>query len=316
MLEKWITPSLFKGLQTTDEYSFCVETAATKHASLKHHRDTFIPKLDFEWLAQNKINAVRIPVGYWALEKDDPYINCVVQLDQAFRWAAELGMKVIIDLHGAPGSQNGQDHSGKTGSIEWSRSSNVERTIEVIGQLSERYRSQQALWGIELLNEPGWDVPLSLLRDYYTKAYAVVRAHCDEKVAVIISDGFRPLKWNNFMGEPKYKNVILDLHLYQCFTPKDNALDIDGHIEKVYGEWARVLTKIDKPAMIGEWSLGLHPKTFVGMDKDQQNAALKSYANAQLDVFSKAAGSFFWTYKTEDHPGWNYKDCINKSLIT
>ena len=33
------------------------------------------------------------------------------------RWAEELELKVILDLHGAPGSQNGFDNSGRMGPI-------------------------------------------------------------------------------------------------------------------------------------------------------------------------------------------------------
>ena len=33
------------------------------------------------------------------------------------KWAEELELKVILDLHGAPGSQNGFDNSGRMGPI-------------------------------------------------------------------------------------------------------------------------------------------------------------------------------------------------------
>ena len=32
-------------------------------------------------------------------------------------WCQELGLKVVLDLHGAPGSQNGFDNSGKRGEV-------------------------------------------------------------------------------------------------------------------------------------------------------------------------------------------------------
>ena len=315
LLERWITPSLFDGLAAKDEYSFCLETKSDGYSRLKKHRNTFITKNDFEWLVQNKINAVRIPIGYWTLEDQDPFINCAEQLDNAFKWAEEFGLKVILDLHGAPGSQNGLDHSGKTGSIEWVSSQNIEQTIKTIEQLTKRYCTQKALWGIELLNEPGWDIPLELLKGFYEKGYGAVRAHCDKEVAVIICDGFRPLKWNNFMIEPEFRNVILDSHLYQVFTTKDKGLSIEGHINKAHKEWGRLLSKIDKPVIIGEWSLGLDPKAFVGMDTELENAALKSYAKAQRETFNNYAGWFFWTYKTEDMPGWNYRHCVESGLL-
>ena len=75
--------------------------------------------------------AVRIPVGFWALDVSggEPYIqvrapchyarqaftDSIAQgslywLHMAVSWAAQTGIKVMIDLHGAPGSQNGYIH--------------------------------------------------------------------------------------------------------------------------------------------------------------------------------------------------------------
>lgn len=57
-----------------------------------------------------RLNHVRIPIGYWAFEvgSGEPYIQGQLPyLQKAVGWARNHGLKVIIDLHGAPGSQNG-----------------------------------------------------------------------------------------------------------------------------------------------------------------------------------------------------------------
>ena len=57
-----------------------------------------------------RLNHVRIPIGYWAFEvgSGEPYITGQLPyLESAVQWAGNYGLKVIIDLHGAPGSQNG-----------------------------------------------------------------------------------------------------------------------------------------------------------------------------------------------------------------
>ena len=38
-------------------------------------------------------------------------------LKRLVTWADEIGLKVVLDLHGAPGSQNGMDHSGRRGRV-------------------------------------------------------------------------------------------------------------------------------------------------------------------------------------------------------
>lgn len=55
---------------------------------------------------------MRIPIGYWAYEvaSGEPYIQGQHEyLLKAIGWAGKHGLKVIIDLHGVPGSQNGYD---------------------------------------------------------------------------------------------------------------------------------------------------------------------------------------------------------------
>lgn len=60
--------------------------------------------------ANFRLNHVRIPIGHWAYDvaPGEPYISGqLTYLRQAIAWAAIYNLKVIIDLHGAPGSQNG-----------------------------------------------------------------------------------------------------------------------------------------------------------------------------------------------------------------
>lgn len=57
-----------------------------------------------------RLNHVRIPIGYWAYEvgPGEPFISGQHEyLLQAVTWAETYNLKVIVDLHGAPGSQNG-----------------------------------------------------------------------------------------------------------------------------------------------------------------------------------------------------------------
>lgn len=53
-------------------------------------------------------------------------------------------MNVIIDLHAAPGSQNGWEHSAsRDGSQEWGKTDqNIQKTVAVIEFLTARYITQ------------------------------------------------------------------------------------------------------------------------------------------------------------------------------
>ena len=68
----------------------------------------------------------------------------------------------MIDLHTAPGSQNGFDNSGRRGPIRWLEGDNVERTLRILEKITqnmadwitEGHIKEETLYGIELLNEP------------------------------------------------------------------------------------------------------------------------------------------------------------------
>ncbi len=345
VLEKWMTPSIFEGLEATDETTFCAELGEDADAILKAHWNSFIVRDDFEWLSKHGINAVRIPIGHWIFGADYPYhrrygenqypfvVGGIEILDQAFDWAKEFGLNIILDLHAGAGCQNGFDNGGIKDICEWhTKELYLEHSLSVLERLAERYCHRPALHGIEVLNEPRWDVPTDYLKNYNILAYHKIRQHCSDKVAVIFHDGFRSFReYIGFMLEPEYQNVIFDIHRYQCFDRTDINSDIYTHIHKATGEWKHeadgIITELKLPTFLGEWSLGLDLKVvslwaegpfnhaLEKMDDFQMNVAYRGYAAAQLATFEKYQGWFFWSYKTETTPAWCFRDCVNNGWL-
>ncbi len=104
MLEPWITPSIFNqfGGSVVDEYTLTKQIPNAGDI-LRSHWDSWVSLADFQKIADNGFNSVRIPIGYWAFQKygGDPYIQGAADyLDQAIAWARQTGLKVWIDLHG------------------------------------------------------------------------------------------------------------------------------------------------------------------------------------------------------------------------
>ena len=300
VLERWITPSIFKNTTAIDEYSLCSELGAVKSRKiLEKHRKNFITTDDFKWIKDHGIDAIRIPVGYWIFGGDKPYIGAVKYLDFAFRQAEELDLKVIIDLHAAAGSQNGKQHSGHKGLIAWDKSLNQIKSLQVIGRLAKRYGESPSLYGIELLNEPDRNIPKRLLKDFYIKGYKIVRKYCSGTVAVIISDQFRPLRWRNGLGR-RYKNVVLDIHLYQIFGHRDKLRKGSQQLRIVRYVWRSYiwLTQLTISVIIGEWS-AVSNKSIATQRKD--------YIRSQIDAFSSADLWCYWTYKTENSSYWSFR---------
>lgn len=346
LLEKWITPSLFEGLAATDETTWCAELGKEAPERLRAHWERFITRDDFVWLAGVGINAVRIPVGHWIFGPPYPYHakygknphpfveGGIDVLDRALGWAAELGISVLLDLHAAPGCQNGFDNGGIKDVCEWhTREEYIEHSVEVLGRLAERYSVSPALYGIQFLNEPRWDVPTDLLMAFYLRAYKAIRAHCPpERVAVVFHDGFRSHReYLGFMQQPEYQNVIYDIHRYQCFARAEIEMDIHGHLNHAGEHWRKEAEDIKRelmlPVIVGEWSLGLDLEVVSlwaegpfdhalrNLDKFQQDVAYRAYGAVELLTFELYRGWFFWCYRTETTPEWCFRDCVERGWL-
>ncbi|MBW0466161.1 hypothetical protein O181_005876 [Austropuccinia psidii MF-1] len=233
--EPFINPSLYNtgNPKIVDEYTFCKYLG--KEEALKRltkHWDTFYTLDDFVRIKSYGLNHIRIGIGFWAfsITKGEPYVQGQLKyLKRAVDWAKQTGLKVIITIHGAPGSQNGNDNSGQRGHIGWPDSpSNLARTKSVLAQLTNEF-SQPIYAGvvtnIEALNEPaGYDSKtLSLTKKYYQEGYQIVRnprPGVKSNLFYTISDAFLPLKdWSNFFPSSSYQQVALDTHRYSIFTP-------------------------------------------------------------------------------------------------
>ncbi len=315
VLEKWITPSLFAGTDAMDEYNLHKVTTDSVISKIQTHYETFITESDFIFLTKNNINALRIPVGYWIFGDIDNFPATVNYLDKAFQLAAKYNMHILIDLHAVMGSQNGWDHSAKAGDINWHKDNkNVDQTLNVIKLLAKRYSKSESLWGIELVNEPHPSIPIDFLNGFYLDGYEVVREICTDNVAVVFSDSYRPWNWHGFMTDPKYKNVIMDMHLYQCFSPIDKKMLVLEHFEKTKNEWGNLTDTIikDRQVICGEWSMVLDGESLIYLTNLEKDHAIKQYCHEQLKIFDKLTASFYWTYKTENYSWWSFTYNLDK----
>ncbi|GAM91407.1 hypothetical protein ANO11243_094570 [Dothideomycetidae sp. 11243] len=143
------------------------------------------------WNTDDSEDAVRIPLGYWAVDLLDyePYVSGQYPyLIQAVQWAKEMGFSVLIDLHGAPGSQNGWEETGLIGPILFTaNSSNSDRSLNVLKNLTTEFTKPiygGAVTNIELMNEPIFDN--TALQQFYTAGANVVGAANSSGVNITI----------------------------------------------------------------------------------------------------------------------------------
>ena len=156
VLEKWMSPELYSDTTAEDETYLCLQLSeGEKRSRLKVHRDHYITSRDFAYIAEKGFNAVRLPVPFFVFEDYGPYVHCVEYVDKAMKWAGDYHLKVLLDLHTVPGSQNGSDNAGICGIVQWAQyPERVEIALDVLERLALRYGQNPALLGIEVLNEP------------------------------------------------------------------------------------------------------------------------------------------------------------------
>lgn len=170
---------------------------------------------------------------------------------------------MMLELHGAPGSQNGFDNSGqRMGYPQWHTNwDNVVRAKNVMNKIANRYAGSDVITALGLLNEPatfyGDDV-LRTATQYWYDGYGATRWLYDGRQSnflIVISDGFQPIShWSGFMAEPGFSSVALDTHYYQVFSNNENSWDWNTHLQQACSK-AGQYSQSSLWLLVGEWSL-------------------------------------------------------------
>lgn len=144
-----------------------------------------------QWLASQGINTVRLPIAYFHFLPGSPthsslmsgteyerhasaYTNAWPRITAAIEKAAQHDVGVLVDLHGAPGAQNTEGHSGlsKGKAGLWESKGDQKKTIEILVALAGELERYDNVVGLELLNEPKNS---GKLQGFYEDAIKAVR---------------------------------------------------------------------------------------------------------------------------------------------
>lgn len=331
VLEKWMCPSMFEGTQAEDEYYLARELPHEIYTErIKRHRKEYITERDFAAIAHMGMNAVRIPVPYFIFGDREPFVGCIEELDNAFDWAERWELKILIDLHTVPGSQNGFDNGGLCGVCKWAQMpEEVEFVLGLLERLAERYGKRVGLFGIQPLNEPvtteilrgrPWEesffaqnysprdsemakgsapATMEFLRKFYEDAYRLVRKHMKDDAWFVFHDAFCIKAWKDFMQGEEYKNVALDSHMYLSSAEYGGCeKSLEGYKKALREGYGKNIEEMSRyfPIICGEWCLdNSYAKELE--ETEQRNEVYRALAREQLDTWEKGAGYFYWNYK-------------------
>jgi glucan 1,3-beta-glucosidase len=273
VLEPWITPSLFYpflGKHTNnnnnnkigmDMYTFC-EVLGPLQANkiLRNHWSTWVTEEHIQIFSKNNINLLRVPIGDWMYIPYGPFSTteqntnkntnkitkctdgAIEALDNLFILGKKYNMRILLDLHGVKGSQNGFDNSGQTLEIEIQNNNNNNNTIHfkhweirkanwigpfdidsksypiideenirhsktVLLHIIKKYYNYPMLYGLCVLNEPWEFTPEIFLKGFYQDIFNMFTEYMSSDKVFVIHDSFRSNIWENFELEENTKNI-------------------------------------------------------------------------------------------------------------
>ncbi|MBU1144010.1 MAG: cellulase family glycosylhydrolase [Firmicutes bacterium] len=318
VLEYWMKPALFDGIDSKDETGFSTKNSNAKQ-DLKKHWETFITREDFFYIKSLGMNSIRLPIPWW-LEGVSPYFSALPYIHQAMQWASDAELNILLDLHTAPGCQNGFDNGGIQDVMTWHLDQkNIKLTVDKLEFIVKEFKNYPSFWGIEVLNEPHATIDINIVQSFYKSAYQRIRKHTDK--VIVFHDAFRPdhESWKNFFNSNRMKNIVFDLHLYHCFDHRLVTGDFDLHIKTIIDKRIPLIRELQKfiRVVVGEWSLGINYEKLQKNDSFNEALYNKILADLQLYAYTQGYGYYFWSYKIEreSHENWDFRRLVQKGIL-
>ena len=148
---------------------------------------------DLDNCAEMGMSVIRLPFTYMNLCDDNGNLksNAFDRLDWFVQNCSQRGMYVILDMHGAFGSQNGMDHSGEIndGKQLYYNQSNKDKTLNLWKKIAEHFKGNPAVAAYDILNEPGIKAAAtySLHWDFYNEIYNTIRSKDSNHIIIMES---------------------------------------------------------------------------------------------------------------------------------
>lgn len=253
----------------------------------------FFTEEDFRIIKEDlQLNAIRLPFYYLNVLNEDLTLKSEEEAFSYLDWfvsqAAKHGLYVILDLHGAPGSQNGYEHSGaaKRESKLWDNEENIAATVAIWDFISHHYTNTAPELGAwiatyDIMNEPTYGYQGVTNRkcwDVFDRIYDTIRENGD--CHVITMEGCWDFSTLPDPAEYGWENVQYEYHWYNWWS---NILPYE--VLYAYHDTTNIGRDYDVPVLIGEFTL------FEDTERWQK----------QLAMFD--ARNYSWTI-------WNYKTTV------
>lgn len=242
-------------------------------------RAAYITNRDLDRIKEAGFNSIRVPFLYDLIEEDD---GLFFWLDKVVGAAKARGLYVILDMHGTPGRQSDENHTGqKSQGTLFSDPLMVKKCAKIWAKIAEHYKSHPEVAGYDLMNEPKGAKTNSQLYKVYHKIYKAIRK-VDKRHIIFIEDGYKGL---THMAHPKkygWKNVVFSTHAYNFAAKSDDELQT--YLKSLLTKLNAEQKKRNIPYYLGEFNV----------TPNGTKSALQTY----VESFHKENLSYsLWSYK-------------------
>ncbi len=262
--------------------------------------DNYWTEMDFDNVKQLGFNTIRLPFTYLDILDKDYNVkdDAFERIDWFVNNCAKRELYVILDCHGAIGSQNGQHHSGDYSQAElYNNPTYMQKTLEMWVEIAKHYKDNTFVAGYDLLNEPQGGLREGKTTekqwDYYDQLYKAVRLVDNNHIIFIEScweqgDLPKPSKYG-------WTNVVYEYHYYNWAKPNS-----------AFVNWLFINSKVIMGAFVNH-----NVPAFIGEFTFFDNAKCWNYG---LNTFDKNGWSWtVWNYKVNKSNNWGlYKTDVDK----
>ncbi|KAE8146714.1 glycoside hydrolase superfamily [Aspergillus avenaceus] len=272
----------------------------------------FFTEADAKFFAGLGLNCIRIPFNYRHLEDDlNPRVlkeSGFKHLDRVVDLCAKQNIYTILDMHTAPGGQNGDWHSDNTTSYAafWDYKDHQDRTVWLWEQIAARYKSNPWVAGYNPLNEP-CDPQHIRLPAFYERVEKAIRAIDPDHILWLDGNTFA-MEWKGF--DKVLPNTVYSMHDYSSMgfptgqrykgTPDQKAL-----LEQQYLRKAAFMNTHNTAIWNGEFG-PVYANTHSDPDAPSINQDRYNLLGDQLRIYDKY--NIHWSI-------WLYKDIGLQGMI-
>lgn len=267
---------------------------------IKQYQDNWWTSEDFDLVKAEGMNILRLPITYFEMLNDDGSLKTTAfeRLDWFISEAKKRDIYVMIDMHGAVGSQNGKDHSGDITIADignfYGNEENINKTIALWEEIAKRYKNEPMVCGYDLLNEPS--ATKLVQYDVYDRIYKAIRA-IDKDHIIYLQAIWNPAD----MPDPSlygWENVVYQYHFYNWSDLTDSKKQSDFIKDKI-----KLINtaNYNVPSFIGEFTFFSNPESWtLGMNAIEE--AGLSYTTWTFKVSDGGEGSSWGLYTGKSNP--------------